>query len=198
MDELYQLDEELEAQTRLFRTQHRYLLIDLAEFDDEELRRRASDAFRHLVLFALREARSTQILQKLRALADTIEALASAPEAGEHFWIITCYISSVSSDPTVTPQAVNEHLSNAGPGSRAIPGSNFERFMNEVLEEGRQEGREEGRKYLVEILVTMVSERFGTVASDHEARIQSADLEQLQKWLRKLGKSESLDELLEF
>lgn len=194
LDELYELDEELEAQVRPIRTQHRYLLIDLAKLDDDGLRERATDAFRHLVLFALREGRNAQVLQKLRALAGVIETLAQSPNAGYHFWLLTCYLSSVSSDPNVTPQAVNDKLSGAGPASRAVAGSNFEKFMNELLDEGREAGRAEG---LREGLLIAVGERFGVVTAEQKKRIDSAGLEQLQAWFLELGASGSLDELLD-
>lgn len=210
LDELYALNPELCAATRGFRTQHRYLLIDLSRLDNAAARARASDAFRYLVLVAMREARNKEILRQLGALKDAINAVGELPDGPDRFWMITCYICDVARNPDVTPESVTQQLASSGPAARGAAAASWERtkrgWLAEGREEGLAEGREEGlqearsesRRAFVEILQDTLRARFGELSSDACARIEAGSAPQLRRWIKASTSSEvhSVEEIL--
>lgn len=65
------------------------------------------------------------------------------------------------------------------------------------LEKGRQEGRQEGALAAKrETLLSLIQLKFGAQFDDKDARLNTADKEQLDRWIAGVLTASSLDELL--
>ena len=62
-----------------------------------------------------------------------------------------------------------------------------------LIEEGRQEGQQEGRRAL---LLDLLAEKFGAVPAWAAQRVQSASIDQLDQWARKVLHNTTLDDIL--
>jgi len=68
----------------------------------------------------------------------------------------------------------------------------------EGLEKGRREGLGQGkREGLASSLLIVLRARFGRVGRDLERRIRDAQPQQLQRWLRRAARAESLEAVFE-
>ena len=62
----------------------------------------------------------------------------------------------------------------------------------EDLERGREQGREQGQR---DMLLDLLSERFGVLPDSAVARVTAAGLEQLRAWSKRVLKAPTLDDV---
>ena len=128
-----------------------------------------------------------------RALAANPEPPQERPEALDLIETIMVY-----KFPTLTREEIRAMLH--------LPETDLKktRFYQDVFAEGREEGRKDGleagraegrRAALVEVLVELVTARFGTLTPAQRQRLQGADTESLMRWSKRLLSAASLAEV---
>jgi len=172
--------------------QFEYLLNDLSEISDEDLRARAFTAVTKLTALCFKYARtSPDFLSILGRWIDVVGEVASAPNGLSALAQLLCYILQVNEH--VQRDELQELL------TREIGPHTQEAIVTAgqlLIEEGRQQGREEGRKGFQEVILQLLRQRFGDqVDSIVERRIIEASLEQVQAWTTRVLSAATLSEL---
>ncbi|WP_285259528.1 DUF4351 domain-containing protein [Halopseudomonas bauzanensis] len=67
-----------------------------------------------------------------------------------------------------------------------------ERLLNEGRLEGRQEGRQEGK---LDVLLRLLTRRFGPLDAATEQRLQNASASDLERWTDNILDARTLDEV---
>ena len=180
--------------------QFEYLLNDLSEISDEDLRARAFTAVAKLTALCFKYARtSPDFLSILGRWIDVVREVASAPNGLSALAQLLCYILQVNEH--VQRDELQELLTREiGPQTQeAIVTAGqllIEQGRQQGREEGRQQGREEGRKDFQEVLLQLLRQRFGDqVDSTVERRVIEASLEQVQAWTKRVLSAATLSEL---
>jgi len=180
--------------------QFRYLLNDLSEISDEELRARAMTAVAKLVSLCFKHARtSPDFLAILSRWMDVVREVARAPNGLAALAQVLCYILQVSEhvERTELHALLAREL---GPQAEEAIVTAGQLLIEEGRqlgrEEGRQLGREESRHTLQELLLQQLEHRFGNqVDSAIERRVAEAPTEQLEAWFRRVLSASTLGEL---
>jgi hypothetical protein len=169
--------------------QFRYLLNDLSEVSDEELRDRAMSAVAKLVSLCFKHARtSPDFLSILSRWMDVVREVARAPNGLAALAQVLCYILQVSEhvERTELHALLAREL---GPHAEEAIVTAGQR----LIEEGRQEGRLQGFK---EAFLQLLQQRFGNqVDSAIERRVAEAPTEQIEAWFRRVLSASTLSEL---
>ena len=171
--------------------QFAYLLNDLSEISDDELRNGAMQtALAKLATISLKHARtSADFLKILVRWMDVAREVTTAPNGLSALAQVLCYILEVNDH--VQREALQALL------EREIGPEAKEAIMTagqQILEEGRQEGRREGE---CAVLLRQLRRRFGTaVNTDIEQRIARASIEQIDTWTERVLSATTLTELL--
>ncbi len=183
LEELYDLDPEALAAAGEGVPRLRFALDDLGAEGDEALRDRAMTALGRLVFYCFRHARNpAELIRGLAHWLDLVGEVYAAPNGAAALGTVWRYILILHSEPPevvltqlalVTPDPIKEELMTAG----------------EVLIE-RGEIRGERRA-----LLTMLTVRFGAVPAAVLARVNAAELAQLDAWIRRGVIAATLDEV---
>lgn len=84
------------------------------------------------------------------------------------------------------------------PEEAEVMSSFAERFRQEGMQQGMQQGRQEGRQEgEAEVLLRLMSMKFGQVPEDKKRLVESADSEKLLRWSERILTAKSLDEVLQ-
>jgi predicted transposase/invertase (TIGR01784 family) len=171
--------------------QFAYLLNDLSEISDDELRNRAMlTALAKLATICLKHARtSTDFTKILARWMDVAGEVARAPNGLNALAQVLCYILEVNDH--VEREALQALLERElGPEAKEAIVTAGQR----IREEGRQEGRREGE---CAVLLRQLRRRFGAeVDTDIEQRITTASIEQIDTWTERVLSAATLAELL--
>jgi predicted transposase/invertase (TIGR01784 family) len=180
--------------------QFAYLLDDLSEISDDELRARAMTAVAKLVALCFKHARtSPDFMTLLRRWMDVVREVVQAPNGLAALAQVLCYVLQVSEH--VEREALKALLAREiGPETEeAIVTAGqllIEQGREEGRQQGREEGREEGRQRLQEMLLQLLRQRFGGQVDSHvEQRIGAASIEQVETWTRRVLSVATLGEL---
>ena len=66
------------------------------------------------------------------------------------------------------------------------------------LEQGLEQGREQGlRSGARAVLLRLLVRRFGPLAADHQALVDGAELEQIERWTDRILEAKSIESLLD-
>jgi predicted transposase/invertase (TIGR01784 family) len=183
--------------------QFAYLLDDLSEISDDELRDGAMmTALAKLVAMCFKHARTrTDFMQILARWMDVVREVASAPNGLKALAQVLCYILEVSEH--VEEEALKALLvREIGPEAKdaivTVGQQIRQEARQEGIEQGRQQGLEQGiRKGECTVLLRLLRQRFGNeVDTDLERRIATASIEQLETWTERLLSAATLAELL--
>jgi hypothetical protein len=174
--------------------QFAYLLNDLSEVSDDELRGRAMmTAVAKLVSLCFKHARTRpDFISLLARWMDVVREVVSAPNGLSALAQVLCYILQV-----------NEHVERAeleallereiGPEAQGA----IVTAGQLLIEQGRQQGREEGRQGLQELLISLIRQRFGgAVDAAVERRIAAGSVDQIKTWAGRVLSAATLSELL--
>jgi predicted transposase/invertase (TIGR01784 family) len=175
-----------------FLVQFAYLLNDLSEISDDELRTRAMTAVAKLVTLCFKHARTRpDFMALLGRWIDVVREVVQAPNGLAALAQVLCYVLQVSEH--VERNALKALL------AREIGPETEEAIVTAgqlLIEQGRQQGREEGRLRLQELLLQLLRERFGGQVDAHvEQRIATASIEQVETWTRRVVSAATLGEL---
>jgi predicted transposase/invertase (TIGR01784 family) len=177
-----------------------FVLEDLAETGDAELRERVAMAVPRAVLWAFQHARQERdiVAAMRRDIRELLVAMQSARTGLHALALLMSYIMEVTGTPTeeigefleleVSPMAYEEFVSTA------------ERLRREGREEGRREGHSEGRKEGVDegrrgLLCKLLALRFGKLSPAVRKRVERADSEALERWAERVLTAASLAEV---
>lgn len=163
----------------------RFALDDLSH--DEALASRKTSAYTRLVLSALRDARRKAFGELLRSLIELLrEAGREIPAVGRERSVFWRYLLEV--------RGLDEYAaadkSVLDPDQEATVQSIADMFR----EEGRQKGLQEG---LADMLLGLLTQRFGEVPEPLVRRVRAAGPELLQRWCLRVLAARSVDEVLE-
>lgn len=197
-EELLELPVELRAELEPYLVRCRYLLHDLSDFSEEELRENVwATALTKLVAVLFRQGRVAadpslllfrwmSALREVAAAANGLDALAQ----------LLRYILEVNEFAT----AEQLHLvleRGLGPEAQET----FMTLAQQLREQGREQGLAQGLAQREQasraLLLRLMQQRFGAALEPHhEQRLQSATLEQVEGWLLRILTAASPAELL--
>jgi Putative transposase, YhgA-like len=203
--------------------QFAYLLIDLSEITDDELRSGAMQtALAKLATICLKHARTSEdFIKVLIRWMDVVREVARAANGMHALAQVLCYILEVNDhverraleallEREIGPEA-KEAVMTAGQqlreegrqeGREEGRQEGREEGRQEGREEGRQEGRQEGRREGVHegerlMLLRVLRRRFGAaVDAAIEERVMGASIEMLDVWIDRMLSAPTLSELL--
>jgi predicted transposase/invertase (TIGR01784 family) len=164
-----------------------YVLHDLSDISDDELREGAMrTALAKLASMCFKHARtSTDFLQVLGGWMDVVREVMRAPHGLEALAQVMRCILEVNEH--VRPQALQAVLEHdLGPEAKdAIMTAG-----QELIEQGRQQGAQD-------VLMHVLRQRFGDAVNAHaEQRIATASMEQINAWCLRMLSAATLTELL--
>lgn len=187
-ESLVQAPRGLENVVRPYLPSFRYLLDDLSQVPDEQLRRRALPVLALLAVACLRDLRHKDVLEAvgpwvnewvdfiralphpddMRPLARYVYAVKGAAQVDIFLWFL---------EREVGPEA-NEIMKT---------------YAEELIEQGLQDGRVTGQR---EMLLKLLRQRFGYLNARTEQRIATATGEQLDAWTSRILSAATLGEVL--
>jgi predicted transposase/invertase (TIGR01784 family) len=171
--------------------QFAYLLNDLSEIPDDELRNSAMlTALAKLATICLKHARtSTDFIKILARWMDVASEVARARNGLSALAQVLCYILEVNDH--VEREALQTLLERElGPEAKEA----IVTAGQQLIEQGRREGRREGE---CAVLLRQLRRRFGNaVDTAIEQRIATASIEQIDTWTERVLSAATLTELL--
>jgi predicted transposase/invertase (TIGR01784 family) len=176
--------------------QFAYLLNDLSEISDDELRARAMTAVAKLVAVCFKHARtSPDFLALLGRWMDVVREVWQAPNGLAALAQVLCYVLRVNEH--VEREALKALLAREiGPETEEAIVTAGELLIEQGRQQGLERGREESRRRLQELLLQQLRQRFpGQADSQVEQRIAAASSEQVETWLRRVVLAASLGDL---
>jgi hypothetical protein len=175
--------------------QFAYLLNDLSEISDDELRNGAMQtALAKLATICLKHARtSADFIKILVRWMDVAREVARAPNGLNALAQVLCYIFEVNDH--VEREALQALLERElGPEAKEAIVTAGQQIRQEGIEQGRREGRREGE---CAVLLRLLRRRFGDAVNAHiEQRIATASTEQIDTWTERVLSAATLTELL--
>jgi len=172
-----------------------YVLHDLSEVSDEELRGGAMrTALAKLVAMCFKHARTrADFLQILGRWMDVVREVLRAPHGLEALAQVMRYILEVNEhvEPEELQGLLERHL---GPEAKDAIMTAGQR----LIEQGRQQGIEQGRQQGIQgMLLRQLRQRFGdAVNAQVEQRIATASLEQVEAWTGRVLSAATLPEVI--
>jgi hypothetical protein len=170
-----------------------YVLHDLSEISDDELRGGAMrTALAKLVTMCFKHARTrADFVQILGRWMDVAREVARASHGLEALAQVMRYILEVNEH--VEPEELQRLLErDLGPEAKDAIMTAGQR----LIEQGRQEGIEQGRQRFQEMLLRLLRQRFGKeVDTRVEQRVATASFEQIEAWSARVVTAATLSEV---
>jgi predicted transposase YdaD len=188
----------------------RFLLDDISHATDEDLRSRAMTAFGRLVLWCLRHAREpNELIDRLSDWLGVVRQVRNAANGPDALQLILRYILATN-EPKRRPEDVIDRLLAAmGDEGKEDVMTAAEMLLDQGRREGEQKGRREGEqkgrregelkgelKGKRTMLLTLLAARFGALPDAAVARINAADLAQLDVWAERVLTEPTLADVL--
>jgi predicted transposase/invertase (TIGR01784 family) len=175
-----------------------YLIDDLSEISDDELRARAMTALVRLVDACFKHARTrADLLEILSGWADVVREVISAPHGLESLALVMRYILLVNDH--VEPEALQAFLDRVvGPDAKDTIMTAGERLIQKGVEQGIEQGIQQGiQQGERALLLRQLRKRFGAqVDATVERRLEAASAEQVAIWAERVLSAATLSELL--
>lgn len=172
-----------------------YLLDDLSQVTDAELRARAMTALGKLVHGCLKNGRSRTNLVTLLASGwlDVLRDVVRAARGLDALELVMRYMFQVAEH--VDSQELYALLEREiGPEAKDMTVTFAQRLHEEGRAQGIQQGRQQARR---DMLLELLRQRFGAAVDDiAERRVASASTEQLEQWTKRVLSVATLAELL--
>lgn len=163
-----------------------FVLDDLAEVDDETLRRRSMSALARLALGCLRHSHDIgELVRHLGHWAALFREVYRAPHGVQAVAALLRYIQLVNEavDDHELEQAVAAKL---GPQFREIYMTTGERLIQKGLVEGERQ-----------LLLRQLQAHFADVDQAVVTRIQSASKDELERWAERILTADTIDDVIE-
>ncbi len=205
-EELLELPVELRAELEPYLVRCRYLLHDLSDFSEEDLRENVwATALAKLVAVLFRQGRVAadpslllfrwmSALREVAAAANGLDALAQLLryilEVNEH---ATAEQLQLVLERGLGPEAQETFMTLA----QQLREQGREQGLAQGREQGLAQGREQREQASRALLLRLMQQRFGAALEPHhEQRLHSATLEQVEAWLQRILTAASPAELL--
>ena len=184
MYELYDLDDELREALGPHVLSCSFVLDDLSAVTDAALRGRRMDAYGRLCLFAMSRAAARDFLDRLEAWQVELRLVfrTADPERITSFLLYTFRVHR-HTHPTIVRQRI-----------AAVVGPEQENIMLSVAEQLIEEGRTQGLRAIV---LRLLGRRFGAVPAQVAARVEAAELAELEGWCDRILDAASLDDVFD-
>ncbi|MFO0570829.1 MAG: DUF4351 domain-containing protein, partial [Polyangiaceae bacterium] len=164
-----------------------FLLDDLSRTRAEDLRHRSMTALGHLTLFCLKRARSsTAFKAELERWLDAMDKVLEAPNGVAALGAVLRYVLEASE---TSPEELRELTKRLGPKAE-------EAFMTgaQILTAAaRAEGKAEGK---ADVLLRQLRLKFGPLPESAEARVRSAAVADLDRWVDRVITATTLESVL--
>ncbi|AUX43495.1 uncharacterized protein SOCE26_049440 [Sorangium cellulosum] len=171
----------------------RFLLDDISRTSDEELRSRAMSAVGRLALFCFRHARRPdELIEQLAGWLDLVREVLRSPNGAAALAAIFRYIL-LRNEKRPPEEVVQTLLLIVGEEGRDAVVTAGEQLIERGRQEGLRKGRQEGQR---DMLLKLLRGRFGALPDDAVARVQAADLPQLDRWFDRGLTAATLAEVL--
>ncbi len=158
----------------------RFLLDDISRATDDDLQARAMTALGQLVLWCLRHAREPdELVDRMSEWLGVVRQIRSAPNGPAALQLILRYILATN-EPKRRPEDVIDRLL-AAMGNEGKDDVMTAAEM--LIDQGRREGERKGKRTM---LRTLLAARFGSLPDAAVARINAADLAQLDVWAERV------------
>jgi predicted transposase/invertase (TIGR01784 family) len=200
-DALIALPDVLRASVAPHLVRFTYLLDDLSEISDDQLRARAMSALGRLVQVCFKYARTApNLLEVLTRWADVMGDVAGAPNGLAALEMVMQYVVMANNrfEPHELQPLVDRVTDSKGEGMMMTVGERIRREGIEAgIEAGIQRGEERGiQKGARELLLRQLRMRFGSqVNNDAVRRLETASTEQLTTWAERVLSARTLAEL---
>ena len=179
-----------------------YLLHDLSELTDEELRGRAMTAVAKLVTMCFKHARThPNFLALFGRWMDVVRQVFEAPNGLSALAQVLCYILQVNKD--VTREELQALLvREIGPETEGVIVTTGQQLIEQGIERGIKQGIEQGieqghQRGVQATLLKLLRLRFGSqVDARVEQHLAAASMDQLERWTERLLSATTLGELL--
>jgi len=174
--------------------QFAYLLHDLSEISDDELREGAMTALAKLVMMCFKHARTREdFINILARWRDVVHEVLRAPNGLKALAQVLCYILQVNDH--VEREALAALLEREiGPEAKEA----IVTAGQQLIEQGRQQGLQQGlRQGECAVLLRLLRQRFGAaVDAQIERHIATASIEQIETWTGRVLSAATLTEVL--
>jgi hypothetical protein len=188
-EEMLDADEELLAALGEHVPRLRLVIDDLGKQSDDQLYARAATAFARLVLWALKNAREAAWLGgEIGRWKELIAAVLAERDGARALTALLQYI--LQTNPAVERDVLRGLL----PGDRGTEVE--EAVMNwfeREMDQGRRDGRREGERH---VLLKLLRMRFGELPAAVVARIQAAEMPELDAWTERFVTASRLEDVL--
>jgi predicted transposase/invertase (TIGR01784 family) len=169
-----------------------FLLDDLADVDDRQLRDRELTPSALITLLLLKTAAGNpRIPAELRSWADQLRAVLDQPGGGETFIALLTYIELVSETPA---GELRDLAASLGPDAEEAYMTTAEMLRAEGEARGEARGRAEERaEALAEVLIA----KFGPLPESVTKTVRAASIDQMRSWTARAVTAETLDEVFD-
>jgi hypothetical protein len=168
----------------------RFLLDDVSRTEDEELRARAMSALGRLVILCFKLAKTPdELIERLGRWTDLIREVYRAPNGVEALVLLLRYILAVSGERPM--QALRALFTRTVLDAEEVDVTIEEHIRQWNLRDIRDGELRGSRRSLVRLL----DARFGALPESVTARIEAAELDQLDRWTLRVLTAGTLDEV---
>ncbi|WP_404996122.1 Rpn family recombination-promoting nuclease/putative transposase [Caldifermentibacillus hisashii] len=177
-----------------------YLLYDLSEYSDEEIK---GNAQLRIMLKLLRDVASKSTEEFLRSFYEASHALLEIEDKqkGIEFFEITLrYVFNAVRDLTKKDmERIVRQIETTFPEGSEVAMTLADILREEGMQEGLEKGRQEGASQaLAKTALQLLTEKFGALPEDLKEDIKEADLATLETILQNIFKYQSIDDVKKF
>lgn len=168
----------------------RFVLDDLCQRSDTELRARAVQEVERIVpvvLLVLRDARSAErLLASLAAWAGVLTEVHRAPSGKDALLAVFSYISRVTQH--LSPRAILRTLELAAPETKDLVMT----LADQWLQAGIEKGIEKGERT---VLAKLLGLKFGPLMEADRVRLERASASELERWAERVLFAATIDDV---
>ncbi|WP_346208543.1 Rpn family recombination-promoting nuclease/putative transposase [Caldifermentibacillus hisashii] len=191
--------EEMPQNVKEYLPNFHYLLYDLSDYSDEEIK---GNAQLRIMLKLLRDVFTKSNEEFLQSFYEAIQALQEIEDKqkGIEFFEITLrYVFNAVRDLTKKDmEQIVQQIETTFPEGSEVAMTLADILREEGMQEGLQKGRQEGVQALSKIALQQLTDKYGTLPEDLKENIRQADLATLETILQNIFKYQNIDEVKKF
>ncbi|WP_346200975.1 Rpn family recombination-promoting nuclease/putative transposase [Caldifermentibacillus hisashii] len=191
--------EEMPQNVKEYLPNFHYLLYDLSDYSDEEIK---GNAQLRIMLKLLRDVFTKSTEEFLQSFYEAIQALQEIEDKqkGIEFFEITLrYVFNAVRDLTKKDmEQIVQQIETTFPEGSEVAMTLADILREEGMQEGLQKGRQEGVQALSKIALQQLTDKYGTLPEDLKENIRQADLATLETILQNIFKYQNIDEVKKF
>ncbi|MGG3690223.1 Rpn family recombination-promoting nuclease/putative transposase [Caldifermentibacillus hisashii] len=192
--------EEMPQNVKEYLPNFHYLLYDLSDYSDEEIK---GNAQLRIMLKLLRDVVTKSTEEFLRSFYEASHALLEIEDKqkGIEFFEITLrYVFNAVRDLTKKDmEQIVRQIETTFPERSEVAMTLADILREEDMQEGLEKGRQEGASQaLAKTALQLLTEKFGALPEDLKEDIKEADLATLETLLQNIFKYQSIDDVKKF